>query len=77
VGYSTAQPTLFKRNQLEPITDLKLIVRDYTPIAKNAITMLVNLSEDKEILKALAEDEPFVEVLLSQITVHKALRILS
>ena len=62
---------------MEPITDLKLIVRDYTPIAKNAITMLVNLSEDKEILKALAEDEPFVEVLLSQITVHKALRILS
>ena len=69
VPYSTAQPLLFKRNQLEPITDLKLLIRDYEPIANNAITMLVNLSEDQEILKNLAEDEKFIETLLFQITV--------
>lgn len=30
VGYSLAQPGLFKRNQLEPIKDLKLLVKDYS-----------------------------------------------
>jgi hypothetical protein len=30
VGFSTAQPDLFKRHQLLPIRDLKLLVRDYT-----------------------------------------------
>lgn len=69
VGYSTAQPALFKRNQLEPIKDLKLLVKDYNPIAKNALTMLVNLSEDGEVLNALAEGEEFLESLLRRVTV--------
>lgn len=30
VGFSTAQPSLFKRHQLLPVRDLKLLVRDYT-----------------------------------------------
>lgn len=30
VGFSTAQPDLFKRHQLLPVRDLKLLVRDYT-----------------------------------------------
>lgn len=30
VGYSTAQPSLFKRQQLLPVRDLKLLARDYT-----------------------------------------------
>lgn len=30
VGYSIAQPSLFKRHQLLPIRDLKLLTRDYT-----------------------------------------------
>lgn len=30
VGFSTAQPELFKRHQLLPVRDLKLLVRDYT-----------------------------------------------
>lgn len=29
VGFSTAQPELFKRQQLLPVRDLKLLVRDY------------------------------------------------
>lgn len=38
-------------------------------IAKNALTILINLSTDREVLKNLAEDEPFLESLLSRITV--------
>ncbi|CAK4034131.1 related to FAM203 family [Lecanosticta acicola] len=68
VGYSTAQPTLFKRNQLEPIKDLKLLVKDYGPIAKNALTMLVNVSEDSEVVKSLADDDAFIESILRRVT---------
>ncbi|KAF2157227.1 DNA-binding protein HGH1 [Myriangium duriaei CBS 260.36] len=71
VGYSSDQPELFKRNQLEPIKDLKLLIRDYTPIAKNAITMLINLSEDKEVIQALTTDEKFVETLFARLTSEK------
>ncbi|KAJ5385355.1 hypothetical protein N7517_003266 [Penicillium concentricum] len=67
VGFSTAQPELFKRHQLLPVRDLKLLVRDYIPIAKNALTILINLSSDEEVLKLLAEDE-FVEDLLAKLT---------
>ncbi|KXG45401.1 Uncharacterized domain UPF0507 [Penicillium griseofulvum] len=67
VGFSTAQPELFKRHQLLPVRDLKLLVRDYIPIAKNALTILINLSGDEEVLKLLAEDE-FVEDLLAKLT---------
>ena len=69
MGYSTAQPSLFKRNQLEPIKDLKLLLKDYTPIAKNALTMMVNLSDDQEVHDNLADDSAFLESLLRRITV--------
>ncbi|KAJ5834260.1 hypothetical protein N7447_000286 [Penicillium robsamsonii] len=67
VGFSTAQPELFKRHQLLPVRDLKLLVRDYIPISKNALTILINLSGDEEVLKLLAEDE-FIEDLLAKLT---------
>lgn len=60
---------LFKRNQLEPVKDLKLLVKDYTPIAKNALTMLINISDDAQVLKDIANDDAFLETLLSRITV--------
>lgn len=69
VGYSAQDAKIFKINQLEPIKDLKLLVKDYSPIAKNVVTMLVNLSEDEEILKVLAQDDAFLETLMSRITV--------
>ncbi|RAH45870.1 protein HGH1 [Aspergillus brunneoviolaceus CBS 621.78] len=68
VGFSTAQPELFKRQQLLPVRDLKLLVRDYAPIAKNALTILINLSADDEVLTDLAEDDAFLETLLRKIT---------
>jgi hypothetical protein len=60
---------LFKRNQLEPIKDLKLLIKDYAPIAKNALTILINISSDTEVLKSLAKDDALLETLLSRITV--------
>jgi len=71
VGYSTAQPSLFKYNNLEPIKDLRLLVRGYTQIAHNAITMLINLSEDREILDILVSDKTFVEDVLLRLTSEK------
>ncbi|KAK2774185.1 hypothetical protein FQN53_003724, partial [Emmonsiellopsis sp. PD_33] len=71
VGFSESQPSLFKEHQLLPIRDLKLLVRDYEPIAKNALTMLINLSGDEEVLKELAEDDVFLETLLSKVTNKK------
>ncbi|KAJ4377846.1 Protein hgh1 [Neocucurbitaria cava] len=68
VGYSQADVPLFKRNQLEPVKDLKLLIKDYAPIAKNAFTILINISSDTEVLKDLAKDDAFLEMLLSRIT---------
>ncbi|KAJ5198425.1 uncharacterized protein N7498_007542 [Penicillium cinerascens] len=68
VGFSTGQPNLFKHQQLLPVRDLKLLTRDYTPIAKNALTILINLSSDEEVLKTLAEDDQFIETLLKKLT---------
>ena len=64
---------LFKRNQLEPVKDLKLLVKDYAPIAKNALTILINISHDGEVLKSLANDDAFLETLLSRITVCQSI----
>ncbi|KAF4552257.1 HGH1-like protein [Elsinoe fawcettii] len=71
VGYSTAKQDLFKRNQLEPIKDLKLLIKDYTPIAKNAITMLINLSEDATVLESLTSDTTFIDSLFTRLTSQK------
>ncbi|KAH8732381.1 hypothetical protein GQ44DRAFT_603084 [Phaeosphaeriaceae sp. PMI808] len=68
VGYSQSNVPLFKRNQLEPVKDLKLLVKDYAPIAKNALTILINISSDGEVLKSLANDDALLETLLSRIT---------
>lgn len=39
------------------------------PIAKNALTILINISSDVEALKCLAEDDAFIESVLSRVTV--------
>ncbi|EXJ67969.1 uncharacterized protein A1O5_08583 [Cladophialophora psammophila CBS 110553] len=67
VGHSS-DPTVFKKPQLVPVQDLKLLVRDYPPIAKNALTILINISHDSEIFENLAADDAFVETLLKKIT---------
>ncbi|KAI9661018.1 MAG: hypothetical protein M1821_009345 [Bathelium mastoideum] len=68
VGYSTAQPEIFKTDRLTPVKDLKLLIKDYPAIAKNALAILVNISADGDILKILAEDDAFLESLLLRMT---------
>jgi hypothetical protein len=46
-----------------------LLVKDYAPIAKNALTILINISSDAEVVKSLAKDDALLETLLSRITV--------
>ncbi|CCU77563.1 DNA-binding protein HGH1 [Blumeria hordei DH14] len=48
VPFSLSQPAVFKTKQLLPVKDLMLLVRDYKPIAHNALTILINLSSDSE-----------------------------
>ncbi|KAL3482577.1 hypothetical protein BJX62DRAFT_221417 [Aspergillus germanicus] len=71
VGYSASKPEIFKRHQLLPIRDLKLLVRDYTPIASNVLTILINLSADEEVLDNLVSDDAFLETLLLKVTNNK------
>nr|POF13204.1 protein hgh1 like [Quercus suber] len=72
VPYSTSQPSLFRYNEFEPIKDLKLLLKDYEPIAKNALTIMINLSgEDEDARQRFAGDEPFMESLLKKITDEK------
>ncbi|KAK5673777.1 Protein hgh1, partial [Elasticomyces elasticus] len=59
---------LEERHQLLPVRDLKLLARDYTAIAKNALTILINLSADDEVLENLVKDDKFVETILSKLT---------
>ncbi|RDL31400.1 uncharacterized protein BP5553_09609 [Venustampulla echinocandica] len=68
VPYSLSQPSIFKTNELLPIKDLKLLVRDYKQIAKDAITILINLSTDREILEDLASDKEFITSMLGRLT---------
>lgn len=44
-------------------------MRPCQPIAKNALTMLINLCSDDEVLSNLAEDDQFIETLLNKLTV--------
>ncbi|KAL2836220.1 hypothetical protein BJY01DRAFT_222326 [Aspergillus pseudoustus] len=71
VGYSASKPEIFKRHQLLPIRDLKLLVRDYTPIASNVLTILINLSADEEVLDNLVSDDAFLETLILKVTNNK------
>ncbi|KAK0112066.1 hypothetical protein ONS96_001327 [Cadophora gregata f. sp. sojae] len=68
VPYSLTDPTIFKTNDLLPIKDLKLLVRDYEKIAHDATTILINLTADREILENLASDRDFVKTLLGRVT---------
>lgn len=39
------------------------------PIAKDALTILINISKDPDVLALLAEDDAFLETLLVRVTV--------
>ncbi|SPJ81534.1 related to FAM203 family protein C1020.12c [Fusarium torulosum] len=67
VPYSLTEPNVFKVEKLQPIKHLSFLVRDHPKIAEHAITMLVNLSSDKEVLEVLATDEKFLGIVFDLI----------
>ncbi|OTA76146.1 hypothetical protein M434DRAFT_88162 [Hypoxylon sp. CO27-5] len=69
VPYSTSQPSIFKADNLKPVKNLKLLVKDHPKIAEHVITILINLAADREILESLATDERFLDEILRQIIV--------
>jgi hypothetical protein len=73
VPYSTSEPAVFKAENLQPIKNLRLLVRDHASISEFAITILVNLSGDREVLEVLATDEKFVEHIFARLVVSRHL----
>lgn len=88
VPYSLTEPSVFKTSQLQPIKNLKFLVKDNPvsnsrqvdiwkdicswptqKISDHAVTILVNLSGDPEVLKNLATDEKFLDVVFQWIVV--------
>lgn len=47
-----------------------MISRELQPLAKNVLTILINISSDAEVLKCLAEDDTFLESVLLRVTVR-------
>ncbi|KAK8127494.1 hypothetical protein PG984_008602 [Apiospora sp. TS-2023a] len=68
VPYSTSQPDIFKADKFVPIKNLKLLVKDHPKIAEHVITILINLSADREVLENLATDEKFLDTILNFVT---------
>ncbi|KAI8635276.1 hypothetical protein F5Y19DRAFT_469146 [Xylariaceae sp. FL1651] len=69
VPYSISQPDIFKRENLKPIQDLKLLIKDYPKTAEHIVTILINLATDHEILENLATDEKFLAEIFRQIII--------
>ncbi|OAA48384.1 putative domain UPF0507 [Metarhizium rileyi] len=67
VPYSTADPAVFKANDMKPVKNLKLLIRDHPKIAEHVLTMLINLSGDPEVLEDLGKDDKFIGVMLDHI----------
>ncbi|KAI1465860.1 DUF383-domain-containing protein [Daldinia caldariorum] len=69
VPYSTSQPSIFKADNLQPVKNLKLLIKDHPRIAEHVITILINLAADREILESLGTDEKFLDEVLRQIII--------
>ncbi|CAN8102935.1 unnamed protein product [Discula destructiva] len=64
--FSTSDPSLFKVKELLPIRNLKVLIQDKPQIAQHALTMLVNLAADGEVLESLATDDKFLDVIFAR-----------
>ncbi|KAH8681493.1 hypothetical protein BX600DRAFT_429423 [Xylariales sp. PMI_506] len=68
IPYSVSQPGIFKVPDFQPVKNLKLLVKDHHKIAEHVITILINLSGDREILENLATDDKFLDTILNYVT---------
>ncbi|KAK3487747.1 uncharacterized protein B0T23DRAFT_431389 [Neurospora hispaniola] len=64
VPFSASQPALFKTDELTPIKHLKFLIRDHPKIAEHALTCLINLTAEKDVLEYVATDDRFLGILL-------------
>lgn len=55
---------------------ISISLTEIKPIARNVLTILINLSDDKEVLQNLAKDENLLESLLLRITVCQLPQVL-
>ncbi|KAK0746621.1 hypothetical protein B0T18DRAFT_348337 [Schizothecium vesticola] len=64
---SLEKPALFKKDSLTPIKHCKFLVRDDPKIAEHALTILINLSGDTEVLEFIATDDKFLGIILANV----------
>ncbi|KAI1811745.1 hypothetical protein GGS20DRAFT_561613 [Poronia punctata] len=69
VPYSISQPGIFKTEDLQPVQNLKLLIKDVPQIAEHILTILINLATDHEILENLVSDNKFIDEVLRQIII--------
>lgn len=69
IPFSTAQPAIFKTENLLPVKNLTLLTQDHPKIAEHALTILVNLSGEQDVMELLAGNEKFVDAVLARIVV--------
>ncbi|KAK4165878.1 hypothetical protein QBC43DRAFT_314435 [Cladorrhinum sp. PSN259] len=65
VPYSLSQPSIFKTEDLLPVKHLKFLVKDIPKNAGHALTILINLTSDQKVLEYVADDENFLDVVVS------------
>ncbi|KEZ41187.1 hypothetical protein SAPIO_CDS7269 [Scedosporium apiospermum] len=65
VPYSLSNPEIFKADDLRHIRNLMVLVRDHPRIAKSALTILVNLTGDRDVLESVATNEQFLSLILT------------
>ncbi|KAF1729655.1 Protein HGH1 [Beauveria bassiana] len=65
VPYSLSDPSIFKVDDMRPIKNLKVLLNDHYKVAEYALSCLINLSGDPEVLECLASDDKFLDLVLS------------
>ncbi|KAH8173377.1 hypothetical protein LIA77_07632 [Sarocladium implicatum] len=65
VPYSTAEPAIFKTEDLKPVKNLTILIKDHPLISEHAVTILVNLTGDQDVLDTLAGNDKFLEALFA------------
>lgn len=66
--FSITHPNIFKTSDLLPVKNLKLLVRDYPKIARDVLDILINLTNDRDVLADLSTDDVLLEELLTRLT---------
>lgn len=69
VPYSAAEPNIFKTEELTPVKHLKFLIRDHHKIAEHALTILINLTGDQQVLESVATDDHFLDAAFAKIVV--------